>query len=125
MSSNFRQIRVLSTELAALERLKHQCLHYFSVTIDPILFKVGGYIDMLNIFMGSNFGQMGPLSMELAALEGLKNWCLHFFSVAINLILFKLANYEVMHKILDEFEFRLDLNTYCGISGPWVSEKEL
>ena len=49
MSSNFRQIRLLTTELAALERLKHQCLHFFSVGIDPILFKVGGYIDMHNI----------------------------------------------------------------------------
>ena len=27
MSSNFRQIRLLTTELAALERLKHQCLY--------------------------------------------------------------------------------------------------
>ena len=41
MSSNFRQIRLLTTELAALERLKHQCLHIFSVGIDPVLFKVG------------------------------------------------------------------------------------
>ena len=49
MSSNFRHIRLLTTELAALERLKHQCLHFFSVGIDPILFKVGGYIDMHNI----------------------------------------------------------------------------
>ena len=49
MSSNFRQIRLLTTKLAALERLKHQCLHFFSVGIDPILFKVGGYIDMHNI----------------------------------------------------------------------------
>ena len=40
MNSNFRQIRLLTTELAALERLKHQCLHFFSVGIDPILFKV-------------------------------------------------------------------------------------
>ena len=73
MSSNFRQIRLLTTELAALERLKHQFLHFFSVGIDPILFKVGGYIDMHNICMSSNFGQMGPLTMELAALEHLKN----------------------------------------------------
>ena len=43
MSSNFRQIRLLTTELAVLERLKHQCLHFFSVGIDPILFKVGGF----------------------------------------------------------------------------------
>ena len=103
MSSNFRQISLLTTELAALERLKHQCLHFFSVGIDPILFKVGGYIDMHNIFLEIEFGQMGPLTMELAALEHLKNWCLHIFTVAIDLILFKLASYKDMHKILDEF----------------------
>ena len=49
MSLNFRQIRLLAMELAALECLKHQYLHFFLVTIDPILFKVGGYIDMHNI----------------------------------------------------------------------------
>ena len=49
MSSSFRQIRLLTTELAALERLTHQCLHFFSVGIDPILLKVGGYIDMQNL----------------------------------------------------------------------------
>ena len=49
MSSNFHQIRLLTTELAALEHLKHQCLHFFSVGIDPILFKVGAYTDMHNI----------------------------------------------------------------------------
>ena len=103
MSSNSCQIRLLTTELAALERLKHQCLHFFSVGIDPILFKVGGYIDMHNILHEFEFWQMGPLTMELAAHEHLKNWCLHVFSVAIDLILFKLASYKDMHKILDEF----------------------
>ena len=47
MSSN--QIRLLTTELAALERQKHQCHHFFSVGINPVLFKVGGNIDMHNI----------------------------------------------------------------------------
>ena len=103
MSSNFRQIRLLTTELAALERLKHQCLHFFSVGVDPILFKVGGYIDMHNILHEFAFWPVGPLTMELAAHEHLKNWCLHVFSVAIDLILFKLASYKNMHKILDEF----------------------
>ena len=59
MSSNFRQIRPLTTELAALERLKHQCLHFFSVGIDPILFKVGGYIDMHNILHEFEFWPNG------------------------------------------------------------------
>ena len=59
MSSNFRQIRLLTTELAALERLKHQCLHVFSVGIDPILVKVGGYIDMHNILHEFEFWPNG------------------------------------------------------------------
>ena len=59
MSSNFRQIRLLTTELAALERLKHQCLHFFWVGIDPILFKVGGYIDMHNILHEFEFWPNG------------------------------------------------------------------
>ena len=46
-------------ELAALERLKHQCLHFFSVGIDPILFKVGGYIDMHNILHEFEFWPNG------------------------------------------------------------------
>ena len=58
MSSNF-QIRLLTTELAALERLKHQCFHFFSVGIDPILFKVGGYIDMHNILHEFEFWPNG------------------------------------------------------------------
>ena len=58
-SSNFRQIRLLTTELAAIERLKHQCLHFFSVGIDPILFKVGGYIDMHNILHEFEFWPNG------------------------------------------------------------------
>ena len=59
MNSNFRQIRLLTTELAALERLKHQFLHFFSVGIDPILFKVGGYIDMHNILHEFEFWPNG------------------------------------------------------------------
>ena len=59
MSSNFRQIRLLTTELAALESLKHQFLHFFSVCIDPILFKVGGYIDMHNILHEFEFWSNG------------------------------------------------------------------
>ena len=46
-------------ELSALERLKHQCLHFFSVGIDPVLFKVGGYIDMHNILHEFEFWPNG------------------------------------------------------------------
>ena len=59
MSLNFGQIPPLTTELAALERLKHQCLHFFSVGIDPILIKVGGYIYMHNILHEFEFWPNG------------------------------------------------------------------
>ena len=36
-------------ELAALERLKNRLHHFFSVAIDPILFKLAGNEDMHNI----------------------------------------------------------------------------
>ena len=49
MSLNFRQIPPLTTELAALERLKNRCHHVIAVDIDPIFFKLAGNKDMHNI----------------------------------------------------------------------------
>ena len=49
MSFNLGQITPLILELAALERLKNRCHHFFSVAIDPILFKLAGNEDMHNI----------------------------------------------------------------------------
>ena len=49
MSLNFGQIPLLSTELAALERLKSRCRHFFSVAIDQIHFKFVGNEDTHNI----------------------------------------------------------------------------
>ena len=49
MSLNFGQIPPLTTELAALERLKNRCHHVISVEIDPIFFKLAGNKDMHNI----------------------------------------------------------------------------
>ena len=49
MSLNFRQIPPLTTELAALERLKYRCHHVISVDINPIFFKLAGNKDMHNI----------------------------------------------------------------------------
>ena len=48
MSLNLGQIPPLTMELAALERLKNRCHHFFSVAIDPILFKLAGNEDMHN-----------------------------------------------------------------------------
>ena len=49
MSLDLGQIPPLTMELAALERLKNRCHHFFSVAIDPILFKLAGNEDMHNI----------------------------------------------------------------------------
>ena len=49
MRLNFGQILPLTTELAALERLKNRCHHVISVDIDPIFFKLAGNKDMHNI----------------------------------------------------------------------------
>ena len=49
LSSNFGQIPPLTKELAALGRLKNQCLHFYSVAFDPNLFELEGNEDMHNI----------------------------------------------------------------------------
>ena len=72
MSLNFGQIPLLTTELAALERLKNRCHHIISVDIDPIFFKLAGNKDLHNIMNEWNFSQIGPPTMELAALERLR-----------------------------------------------------
>ena len=70
MRLNFGQITPLTTELAALERLKNRCHQVISVDIDPIFFKLAGN---KILWMSSNFGQIGPPTTELAALEHLRN----------------------------------------------------
>ena len=49
MSLKFGQIPPLTTELAALERLKNRSHHVISVDIDPIFFKLAGNKNMHNI----------------------------------------------------------------------------
>ena len=73
MSSNFGQIPLLTTELAALERLKNRCRHFFSVAIDQIHFKFVGNEDMHKISNEFEFRPVGPATTELSALEHLKN----------------------------------------------------
>ena len=55
MGLNFRQIPLLTRELAALERLKNRCHHVISVDIDPIFFKLAGNKDMHNIMTEFEF----------------------------------------------------------------------
>ena len=72
MSLNFGQIPPLTTELAALERLKNRCHHVISVDIDPIFFKLAGNKDMHNILNEfefwpnriTNYGVSCPLASK-------------------------------------------------------------
>ena len=73
MSSNFGQIPLLTTELAALERLKNWYCHFFSVAIDQIHFKFVGNEDMHNILNEFEFRPDWTTVTELSALEHLKN----------------------------------------------------
>ena len=61
-------------ELAALEHLKNRRHHFFSVAIDPILFKLAGNEDMHNIMDEFEFRQIWPPTTELAALERRKKF---------------------------------------------------
>ena len=57
-------------ELAALERLKNRRHHFFSVAIDPILFRLVGNEDMYSILDEFEFRP----TTELAALERRKKF---------------------------------------------------
>ena len=72
MSLNLGQIPALTMELAALERLKNRRHHFFSVAIDPILFKLAGNEDMHNIL--DEFEFRPDPTTELAALERRKKF---------------------------------------------------
>ena len=69
MSLNLCQIQPLTTELAAIECPKIQCLHFFSVAIDLMLFKLADKEEMhtnLDLF---DVCQIGQQKTELAAFE--------------------------------------------------------
>ena len=66
MSSDFGQIPLLTTELAALEGLRNQWHHFYSIAIGQIHLKTKACILSRT---SSNFGQIGQLTTELADLE--------------------------------------------------------
>ena len=68
--------------------------------------------------MSLKFGQIQPLVSMVTDRVMMGKWCLHFFSAVFHLILFILAGNDDMHESSDEFEFRLDWKTDCGVSFP-------
>ena len=78
--------------------------------------------------MSSNLGQIRPLTAELAALECLKInilCCGHSSIFVFQWILFILAGNKDNYNISDEFEFRPDPTSDCGVSCPLVFEKSI
>ena len=77
MSSKFGRIRPRTMELAALERLKNRRHHFFSIVIDPILFKLAGNEDMHNILdevefrpdLTTDYGVSCPLASEKIPID--------------------------------------------------------
>ena len=76
MSSNFGRIPQLTSELAALERLKKRhiiLLALMRFIFDRIFFILAGIEDNHNITDEFEIGRFRPQTLELAALERLKN----------------------------------------------------
>ena len=134
MSLNLGQIPPLTMELAALERLKNRRHHFFSVAIDPILFKLAGNEDIHNILddfefrrdLTTDYGVSCPWASEKIPID--LQWekrSHHVFSAVFDRILFILAGNEDIHKSLYEFEFRTDPTTDYGVRCPWASKKSM
>ena len=134
MSSNFGQIPLLTWELAALERLKNRCCHFFSVAIDKIHFKFVGNEDIHNISdefefrpdRTTDYGVNCPWTSKKYPHRLIMGKMVSpFFSAVYSPILFILADNEDMHKSLDEFEFWPDLRTDYGVSCSWAFKKSM
>ena len=129
-SSNFGQIGPLTTELAALERLKisHRLImgksyfHASSLIFDRIIIKVAGNQDRHKSLDEFDFGP--DQTTELAALKHLKishrlimgKWCLNASSFIFDRIIIKVASNQDRHKSSDESDFRPDQTTQFGVT---------
>ena len=145
MSLNLGQIPLLTMELAALEHLKNRRRHFFSVAIDPILFKLRSVRVAERLALPTSDhgvaglnpagGEILPEPKQCFIAQSLSCSPFHRLEMTEILLkgrktlthpsihLFKLAGNEDMHNILDEFEFRPDVTTDYGVSCPWASEK--
>ena len=112
MNLNLGQIPPLTMESAALERLKNRRHHFFSISIDPILFEIAGNEDMHNILdefefrldRTTDYRVSCPSASEKIPID--LQWekrSHHVFSAVFDRILFILAGNEDIHKSLYEF----------------------
>ena len=128
-SSNFGQLGLPTAELDALERPKnpHRLIMgkndvptFFSAFLERILFILAGNdsiherLDEFEIRSDPTTGFHG----DRKGHDGKKKQCLHFFSAVFHPFLFILACNDGMYKSSDEFEFRPDWTTECGVRCP-------
>ena len=73
MSSNFRHIRALTTELAAVEHLKIDVSAIFRLLLIRSIVKFEVAKLCMISCMSSTFGHIGPLTNKFHAIESLKN----------------------------------------------------
>ena len=126
-SSNFSLIGPPTAELAALERLKKSPWAYnvkndVSTFSRLFLIRSFSYLQVILTYMiawmSLKFGQIQPLVSMVPDRVIMKKPCLHFFSAVFHPFLFILAGNDDMHESLDEFEFRPDWTTDCGVNCP-------
>ena len=124
-SLNFEMLGPLTAELAVLERLEKSPQAYngkndfFSDVRDQILFILAGN-DYIHESLDEFEIRLDPTTGFHGNIYGY-DWekrCLHFFSAVFHLFLFKLAGNDDMDESSDEFEFRPDWTTDCGVSCP-------
>ena len=68
--------------------------------------------------MSLKFGQSQPLVSMVTDRVMMGKRCLHFLSAVFHPFLLILAGNDDMHESSDEFEFRPDWTTNCGVSCP-------
>ena len=126
-SSNFRLVGSPTAELAVLERLKKSPKAYNGkndVSTFSRLFLIGSFlylqvmITYMRAWMSLKFGQIQPLVSMVTDRVMMGKPCLHFFSAVFHPFLLILAGNDDMHESSDEFEFRPDWTTNCGVSCP-------
>ena len=88
------------------------------------LFLIGSFsylqvmITYMRACMSLKFGQIQPLVSMVTDRVMMEKRCLHFFSAVFHPFIFILADNDDMHESSDEFEFRPDWTTDCGVSCP-------
>ena len=72
----------------------------------------------MRAWMSLKVGQIRPLVSMATERVIMEKQCCHFFSAVFYPILFILAGNDDMHESSEEFEFRPDPTTDCGVSCP-------